>query len=104
MRESRLELRFHEEMVNIYRRAKAECHYNANRFLQMVSETGGLGAARSLLAASVLSDGFTALWQCGRLDLTVEALVIKSPWCTLFTDYELAIARKRLEELGYATE
>jgi hypothetical protein len=96
-----IELRFHDEMLEIYRRAKVECHYNATRFLQMVSESGGLAAARSLLAAPGLSDGFTALWQCGRLDLTVEALVLRSPWNELFTDAELAIARRRLDDLGY---
>src|ERR1019366_5437000 len=98
---SGVELRFHDEMLEIYRRAKVECHYNATRFLQMVSETGGLAAARSLLAASGLSDGVTALWQCGRLDLTMEALVLRSPWKDLFTDAELAIAQKRLDDLGY---
>lgn len=98
---SDLEYRFHDEMLEIYRRAKVECHYNATRFLQMVSETGGLKAARSLLAASGVSEGFTALWQCGRLDLTVEALVLSSPWTVLFTPPELAIAKKRLDDLGY---
>jgi hypothetical protein len=101
MATSDIELRFHDEMLEIYRRAKVECQYNATFFLQMVSGTGGLQAARTLLAASKLSDGFTALWRCGRLDLTVEALVLKSPWRDLFTHAELAIAQKRLDDLGY---
>lgn len=96
-----VESRFHEEMLEIYLRAKRECRYSAARFLQMVSEGGGLRAARSLLAASGVSDGFTALWQCGRLDLTVEALVLTAPWNSLFTAAELATARKRLTDLGY---
>ena len=96
-----LELRFHDEMLEIYRRAKNECRYNAARFLQMVSETGGLETARTLLASTTVSDGFSALWRCGRLDLTVEALALKPPWCTLFTTEQLAIARKRLLDLGY---
>jgi hypothetical protein len=97
-------LRFHDEMLDIYRRAKTECSYNAARFLHMVSESGGLNAARSLLAAPGVSDGFVALWKCGRLDLTVEALVLKSEWRELFTDTELAVARKRLKDLGHALE
>jgi hypothetical protein len=99
-----LELRFHEEMLQIYHRAKAECDYPATRFLQMVSETGGLSAARTLLSAPGVSDGFAALWQCGRLDLTVEALVIKSPWNSLLSEHELEVARKRLDELGYVVK
>jgi hypothetical protein len=104
MKAADLELRFHDEMLEIYRRAKSECRYNAARFLQMVSESGGLNAARTLLAASTVSDGFSALWQCGRLDLTVEALILRSPWNTLFTAHELEVARKRLAELGYAQD
>lgn len=37
-----LELEFHEAMLTIYRRAKSEAKYNAIRFLQMVSDHGGL--------------------------------------------------------------
>jgi hypothetical protein len=96
-----IELRFHEEMLNIYARAKAECRYNATLLLQMVSGSGGLTAARALLAAPGVSDGFAALWLCKRLDLTVEALVLRSPWRDLFSDHELTTARRRLDELGY---
>ena len=94
------EAAFHEAMLEIYGRAKTECHYNASRFLQMVGERGGLETARYLLHAG-LSDGFTALWNCNRLDLTVEAYVLKPEWQGLFTQDELAIARKRLAEVGY---
>ncbi len=40
-----LERRFHREMVQIYERAKRETGYNATRFLQMVSNQGGLATA-----------------------------------------------------------
>jgi hypothetical protein len=92
---------FQEAMIEIYEKAKTECRYNANRFLQMVLERGGLQTARYLLHASGLSDGFTALWECGRLDLTVEAYVLKPEWRELFTEDERKIATKRLTDLGY---
>jgi len=92
---------FHQAMFEIYERAKAECHYNASRFLQMVAERGGLSTAQYLLHAPGLSDGFTALWECNRLDLTVEAYVLKPEWQGLFTQDEIAMARKRLSDLGY---
>jgi hypothetical protein len=104
MTREQLELRFHDEMLEIYRRAKAECNYPANRFLQMVSQSGGLNAAQALLAAPGVSVGFAALWRCGRLDLTVEALVLSSPWTGLFTEGELSVAKRRLEELGYVAK
>ena len=92
---------FHDAMLEIYERAKTECHYNASRFLQMVGEKGGLETARYLLHASGVSDGFTALWECKRLDLTVEAYVLKPEWQGLFTQDEIAVAGKRLSDLGY---
>ena len=99
-----LEEAFHEAMLKIYVSAKKECKYNATRFLQMVNEQGGLQAARSLIHAHETSDGFRALWERGRLDLTVEALVLKSPWRPLFTNKELTIAKRRLEELDFDPE
>jgi len=95
-----LEKMFHQEMLLIYTRAKSECKYNATRFFQMVNEHGGVEAARILLR-SPLSEGFAALWSYGRLDLSMEALVLQSSWKPLFTSEELAIAEKRLKEAGY---
>ncbi len=96
-----LKLQFHEEMLSIYRKANFECGYNATRFLQMVNKQGGLRAAKTLLNAGGYSEGLTALWERGRLDITMEALVLKKPWTELFTKEELSVARKRLNELGY---
>jgi hypothetical protein len=96
-----VEIRFHQAMIGIYEMAKEDCNYNATRFLQMVSERGGLKTARTLLATSRPSDGFTALWECGRLDLAVEAYVLKPDFAELFTDEEKAVAKQRLEEYGY---
>jgi len=92
---------FHNEMISIYLNAKAICKYNATRFLQMVNEQGGLNAAKSLLHSEGFSDGLFALYECGRLDITMEALVLQVPWSKLFTAEELFIAKKRLGELGY---
>ncbi len=96
-----IKARFNEEMISIYWKAKTECNYNATRFLQMVSEQGGLEAAKSLLHADGYSDGLVALWERDRLDITMEALVLQKPWSSLFSKEELDVARKRLNELGY---
>ena len=44
-----LEAVFHRAMVRVYEDAKRETGYNAVRFVQMVSEQGGLATARQLL-------------------------------------------------------
>ncbi|MFY1599450.1 caspase family protein [Micromonospora sp. WMMD737] len=92
---------FHAAMLDGYRRAKKELNYNAAYFLQMVQEVGGLEAARRLIRASSVSSGFTTLWEKGRLDLAVEAVVLQDRFAGLFTDEELDIARNRLAEYGY---
>ena len=87
-----LEAAFHDAMMNIYRRAKSEVDYNATRFLRMVGEQGGHQAALTLLHSPDVSEGYTALWELGRLDLTVEALILQPEWQELFTDEDRARA------------
>jgi hypothetical protein len=98
---SQLEQRFHQKMLEIYQRAATECSYRPIRFLQMVTERGGLVAAKDLLHAPRPAEGLTILWEHGRLDLSVEALVCEEPWRSLFTPGEIAEAKKRLKDLGY---
>ncbi|TCC00586.1 caspase family protein [Micromonospora zingiberis] len=93
---------FHAAMLDGYRRAKKELNYNAAYFLQMVQQIGGLEAARRLIRASSVSSGFTTLWEKGRLDLAVEAVVLQDRFTGLFTEEELDIARNRLAEYGYS--
>ena len=97
-----LEIQFHEAMLDIYRRAKAEAGYNATRFLTMVVNQGGLETARYLLHAETVSEGYTALWDRERLDLTVEATILRPEWHDLFTDVERRIAVKRLRDYEYS--
>lgn len=93
---------FHNEMLNIYKKAKEECGYNATYFLRMVSEMGGLQAAKRLLSADAPQYGFTELWERHRLDLTMEALVLNSKFNSLFTEEERQTARERLQQHGYS--
>lgn len=97
----KIEADFHRAMLGIYQSALSECGYRATRFRQMVNERGGLRAAKELLHSGGYSEGLTALWEYGRLDLSMEALVLQKPWSSLFTKEELAVARKRLHDLNY---
>jgi hypothetical protein len=93
---------FDQEMFRIYERAHSEAKYNATRFLHMLYEHRGLETARILLHSANVSEGYTALWERGRLDLTVEALIHDDPkWHPLFTQEELAICTERLKEYRY---
>lgn len=98
-----LENRFDTAMMDIYRRAKAEAGYNASRYFQMLTEHRGLETARILLHATTVSEGYAALWERGRLDLTVEALIYDHPeYHPLFSSEDRETARRRLEEYKYA--
>jgi len=97
-----LESRFDAAMMDIYRRAKSEAGYHLTRYFQMLTEHRGLETARILLHAAAVSEGYTALWERGRLDLTVEALIHDhSEYHPLFTDEEHETARRRLVEYQY---
>lgn len=97
-----VETEFHEAMQDIYRNAASECGYRATRFLNLVNEAGGLQAAKQLLRSDGHPEGLTALWEAGRLDLSMEALVLQPRWRTLFGDDELKLAKRRLRKLGYS--
>ena len=96
-----VERRFHRAMISIYETAKRELGYNATRFLQMLSEQGGLVTARQLLWSDTPSDGFTTLWERHRLDLTVEDHVVRAEFAPLFTDADREQALTRLQAYGW---
>ena len=74
--------RFHAEMHAAYREAK-DLGYTASYFLRMVDELGGVAAARKLVNDPTPSEGFTRLWEMGRLDLSVEARVLQPRFALL---------------------
>lgn len=99
-----LAARFHQAAIRIYERARDEVNYVASRFLSMVSEHGGLGAARILLASPDVSDGYTRLWEAGRLDLSVDFHALMPEFAPLFTEEEMRVARERLLAYGMKAE
>ena len=85
--------------------ATKECkklRYNPALMVQMIHESGPLGACQRLLAATNISDGFTRLWELKHLELTVENIILHPRFAGLFTDEERLIARCRLEEYGFS--
>lgn len=69
--------------------------------MRPVEQENALKQGKHLLAGSRLSDGFSQLQAKGRLDLTLEALVIDRRFTGLFTDEEANEALTRLLEAGY---
>lgn len=92
---------FDEAVLNLIERSRTELRYNPRYFRVMVTQYGALGAARRLLHAPAVSDGFVTLWERGRLDLTVESLVVDERFAHLFTEEEREVARRRLADFGH---
>lgn|SRR5262249_13986995 len=94
------EAAFHQSMLDSYHEL-AKLGYRATYFLRMVQELGGVQAARQLINQDHVSEGFTRLWEMGRLDLSAEAFVLKPEYRELFTDEERQCARQHLTNMGY---
>jgi hypothetical protein len=76
---------------------------NGGKTLIRVTDNGkgGLMAAKQLITKEGGTYGFTILYEMGRLDLSVEAHVLKPEYAELFTEEEKRICRERLKEYGY---
>ena len=79
-------------------REKAEA---AGVRMRPVPAQDAVKTAHRILSGSRLSDGFNALGEKHRLDLTLEALVIDRRFTSLFSDAEANEALTRLLEAGY---
>ena len=95
-----LEEQFHHAMMSGNEKAKL-LGYNATYFQRMIDQYGSLETAKRLLAKPGIQEGLMRLWEMGCLDESMEALVIQERFRPLFTEAEIAEARRRLDELGY---
>lgn len=91
-------------MLALYEKAKNECGYHADRFLQEVKEIGGLAVAKERLSGDAPRNALYKLHKLSRLDICIESLVLRGQFRELFTDEELDKARKRLRSLNYEVE
>lgn len=98
---NQIELDLYHDMVNIYKEADLQCNYKPTRFLQLINNKGALLAAKELINKEGATEGFTRLWECNRLDLSLEVLVLKEKYKELFTDEEREICINRLKDYGY---
>ena len=91
------------ELEDKMRRAKKECQYNPTRINQMLAKYGAVETAKRLISNArkneTVSDGFTTLYLCGRLDLTVEHSVCKEEYKSLFSLDEIAYCEELLRSL-----
>ncbi|MCI8525255.1 MAG: hypothetical protein HFF17_04900 [Oscillospiraceae bacterium] len=81
--------------------AAAACGVDQKRLRAQAARYGAVDCARALLGKGRPSDGFDALAEAGRLELTLEVLAVEDRFAPLFTDAEVNQALSRLLEAGY---
>ena len=96
-------LKKHFEMqVNASISQSVTIGYTPTAFIQMISSYGGiLNACKKLVSSSDINAGLTRLYEEGRLDLSVEAQIIKPLYEKLFSPSELEVAKATLKAHGY---
>ena len=99
---ARWENEFNVKIFKTYDQASA-LGYSATYFLRKIRNDGGIKSAKHWLNPSYDSEsqGFIKLKEMRRLDISLEALVLRYPFYKLFLNEELNIARSRLIKAGY---
>jgi hypothetical protein len=75
--------------------------YTPKTFIGMVNTLGGFETVKRILSSGRLSEGFEKIERAKRVDLTCEAIAVESPWRRFFDDDLLALAERRLRQVGY---
>ena len=91
--------RYETRCIQVAEEVEAVLGRQVTRFRAMCAEHGAVQATKRLIHAQRPSDTFSVLWEKGRLDLTVEAVILtERQWEPLFDDADREVARKRLQD------
>ena len=106
-----LEKKFEAELLSMYDRIFTAAHYPARRSKDKVRRwtedgRGGVACAKDIIRTSHrggTSPGLAKLAEYDALDKSLEALVLRPEYQSLFTAEELQICRDRLAEFDFTT-
>jgi len=87
---------FYAHLQELIARCKEEIDYTPVYFIRMIEELGAIKAVSKLVLDSKVSEGFTKLALEGRLDLSVEAVVLEDRWSSLFEEDVIQAAKSKL--------
>ena len=94
-----------EELIKTFRRAVTATYDTLAKMglgdSEGLDEYGPIEMAHRLLKGPRTSPGFARLWEMGKLHMSIEALVLRKEFQSLFTDAERNVARERLVNKGY---
>ena len=94
------------ELVKKLRRAVHETYDMLERMGHLdregLDEFGAMSMLHRYLKAPTTAQSFTRLWEMGRLNLSLEAIVLRPEFQELFSDEERRVAKDRLDAKGYS--
>lgn len=96
-----MEKKFSAEWMKKTEESQGLDGYNAARLLKEIGERGGVSVAKRALYRNGSSENFEILKKHNRLDLSMEALVVKGEYGSLFDDSEVNDCLELLCECGY---
>lgn len=96
-----LKNKFNEDVIESIEGSK-KLGYIPTRFIQMLQKENndGYKLALKIVKTNAVS-GLEKLWEMGRLDLTMEARILKPEYKDLFSKEIIDICTKKLKQLGY---
>ncbi|AMJ40511.1 hypothetical protein [Anaerotignum propionicum] len=80
---------FSEEWMKKAEQAKGLEGYNSAKLIKEIQQYGGVSVARRALSRNGCSDNFEILKKSKWLDLSMEALIVKGEYGSLFEDDEV---------------
>lgn len=96
-----LEKKLQQEVIKKCELAEKEYGCKMTKFLQTIERFGIVKTAQEILRKGRTSDCFNKLAEAGRLDLTMEAVIVKGEYAELFTDEQVNDCYELLCEKGY---
>lgn len=96
-----LEKKLQEEILKNCAIAEIEYECKMTRFIQTIERFGIVRTAQEILRKGRTSDCFAKLVKANRIDLTMEAIIVKKKYAELFTDEEVNSCYDLLCENGY---
>lgn len=96
-----LEKKLQVEVLKNCELAEKQCGCQMTRFIQTIERFGIVKTAQEILRKRRTSDCFNKLAEAGRLELTMEATIVKAEYAELFTDDQVNDCYELLCEHGY---
>ena len=96
-----LEKKLQEAVIKNCEKAEKECGCKMTRLIQTIERFGIVRTAQEIIKKGRTSDCFERLVEDKRVELTMEAELVKGKYADLFTDEEVNACYDLLCENGY---